>query len=74
MGIITEVVKRSRLTWPVQTVTSHLNVRRHPILLVAAVVARNEVLARVYDPIVVKERVKDGNWDVLILTRARDRV
>ena len=74
MGIIAEVVKRSRLTRPVRTVTCHLNVQRHPILLVVVVVARNEVLARVYDPIVVKERVKDGNWDVLISTRVRDRV
>ena len=74
MGIIAEVVKRSRLTRPVRTVICHLNVQRRPILLVVAVVARNEVLARVYDPIVVKERVKDGNWDVLILTRVRDRV
>ena len=74
MGIITEVVKRSRLTWPVQAVTSHLNVQRHPILLVVAVVARNEVLARVYDPIVVKERVRGESWDVLTLIRVRDRV
>ena len=74
MGIITEVVKRSRLTQPVRTVICHLNVQRHPILLVVVVVALNEVLARVYDPIVVKERVKGGNWDVLTLTRARDRV